>query len=129
MKKNGEVVIDTKSIIWDVTFYNNEITLFSNGFYLDIKEDKENVIGSKIMKEWYFKEIDENYYYFKNKEKENNNNILYVEEDEIKVNQEIEGENGKFQLIEFSEENKNINSQSNLSNSIYYEFSSKSLSN
>ena len=127
MKRNGKVVIDSKDCKWDITFYNNEITLFSNGFYLNIKEDKENVIGSKLMKEWHFEQINKNYYYFQDKEKENNN-ILSVEDNEIKVNKEMISENEKFQLIETFEQKKDINSESILSFLINDELSSISLS-
>ena len=62
MDSDGKVFIDTKYCLWYVTFLNNEITLYSNGFYLGVKVDKESVIGSKFMKEWYFEQKDDNYY-------------------------------------------------------------------
>ena len=98
MSKDGNISINYESCEWDVTIWDKEITLFSNGLYLGIKEDKENIKGFIDMNKWKFNLKDE-FYYFINIEKENNN-ILSINKEEIKVNKEIVGENEMFELID-----------------------------
>ena len=105
MTKNGIVKIDKEKYVWDITIYDNEITMFSNGYYLDInknEEKKENVIGFKYMIRWNFNKVNE-YYYFINLEKKNNN-ILSIEGNEVKVNKERAEKNEMFLLIDVFEE-------------------------
>ena len=72
-KNNGNV--------WDISLYNDEITLFSNGYYLSI-DDSEKAVGNKMMKIGNYK-IYENKYViiFGNKnltvEKDKNNSIKF----------------------------------------------------
>ena len=98
MDRNGKVYTSEEGCPWDVTILNKTITLFSNGHYLDIADDKINAKGSPYMRIWNFEIIDENYY-FKNKMK-NENNILSLNNLEIKVNKNIVGKNEKFKLID-----------------------------
>ena len=107
MENNGKVIISEEKCPWDVILYENEITLFSNEFYLDIDSDKETVIGYSYMKRWDFEINENNDYYFINKEKEKNN-ILSIEGEEIKVNKENIGENEKFEFINVYEDDINI---------------------
>ena len=105
MTKNGIVKIDKEKCFWDITIYDNEITMFSNGYYLDInknEEEKENVIGFQYMIRWNFNKVNE-YYYFINLEKKNNN-ILSIEGNEVKVNKETAENNEMFLLIDVLEE-------------------------
>ena len=88
--------------LWDITIYGNDITLISNKYYLDLSEDNENTKGFQYMVYWDF-EKDGYYYYFINKNK-NTNNILSIENNEVKVNKEIAGDNEKFELIDVFEE-------------------------
>ena len=68
-RKNKKLLIylrmknNVKNYIWDVTILDDEITLFCNGYYLYVDEDKQNASYSKFMKIWKFKKV-ENYYYF-----------------------------------------------------------------
>ena len=102
MTKDGKVVISEESCFWDITIYDNEMTLLSNKYYLDLSEDNENVVGFKYMKYWYF-DNDGDYYYFISTKKKTNN-ILSIENNEIKVNKEKAENNEKFELIDISEE-------------------------
>jgi hypothetical protein len=99
---NGKVVSSSEGEPWDITIYNNEITMFSNRFYLDVEENnQENVVGFPFMKRWnFFKENED--YYFKSTVKVKNN-ILSMIGDEIKVNKDSVGENELFQLIDVLE--------------------------
>ena len=96
--KYGKVIMSEEKCPWDITLFDNEITLFSNGFYLELNNNNENVIGLQYMKKWNFEKNDE-FYNFMYPEKENNN-ILSIEGEEILVNKENIGENEIFQLIE-----------------------------
>lgn len=102
MTNQGQVIINNERCAWDITVYENDITFFSNGFYLDLSADKENVIGFEFMKAWNF-EKNNGYYYLINKEK-NEKNILSFENGEIKVNKDFPGENELFELIDKLEE-------------------------
>jgi hypothetical protein len=99
---NGKVVSSSEGDPWDITIYNNEITMFSNRFYLDVEENnQENVVGFPFMKRWNFCKENEDYY-FKSTVKVKNN-ILSMIGDEIKVNKDSVGENELFQLIDVLE--------------------------
>ena len=99
MTIEGNVIIEDKKCPWALTFLNNEITAFSNGFYLYLKnEGEEKGPGFAFMKKWYFDKIGEKYYFI-NPEKEKNN-ILSIEGDIVKVNKENPGENELFELID-----------------------------
>ena len=102
MKFDGEVILSKESCSWDVTVYDNKITMFSNGLYLDLSENMENVIGFEYMKIWNFEIID-GYFCFINNTKIKNN-ILSIENGEVKVNKEIVGSNEIFELIDIIEE-------------------------
>ena len=102
MENNGKVIISEEKCPWDVILYENEITLFSNEFYLDIDSDKETVIGYSYMKRWDFEINENNNYYFINKEKEKNN-ILSIQDEEIKVNMNKVGKTELFKLIDIPE--------------------------
>ena len=100
-KKYGKVITSEEKCAWDITILDNEITLFSNGFYMDLNQNNENVLGLSYMKKWNFEKNDE-FYNFIYPEKENNN-VLSIEGEEVLVNKETFGENETFQLIEASE--------------------------
>jgi hypothetical protein len=99
MTKEGKVKKSEKECLWMVTINENDITFFSNGYYLDIDENKEIAIGSKEMKKWsLIKENDE--YYFSYTE-EGKNDYLSMEDDEnIRVNKNALPDNSKFYLNE-----------------------------
>ena len=102
MTKDGKVIISEESCLWDITIYDNEITLLSNKFYLDLLEDNEGVIGFKYMVRWNF-ETENAYYYFIHPKKKTKR-ILSIENDDVKVNKEEAGNNEKFELIDVLEE-------------------------
>ena len=39
---------------WDITLIDNEITLFSNGYYLGYDENSNKIVSDKYMKIWNF---------------------------------------------------------------------------
>ena len=50
-----------KSFIWDIIIDEVELTLFSNGYYLGIKEDSNEIIIDKYMKRWNYDSKDDSY--------------------------------------------------------------------
>ena len=109
--------IDKKKL-WTITLSeDNEITLFSNRFYLDISNDNESTVGNyNTMIKWKFEKLNDKFYRFICKRKEDNNTLL-VEGEKIKVNKREKG-NNIFELIDEFEDDQNINSSS-LSNNIF----------
>ena len=99
MTKDGHLLQSAQPELWDVIMIDKEISFYSNGFYLGVKDDNENVIGYKYMKKWYFKNLMGDYYYFAFKEKKNKN-ILSMEGTWIKVNKEKVSKYELFKLIE-----------------------------
>ena len=99
--KNTFLCIDKKSDVWDITIIEDEITLFSNGYYLDVdvNKDNETVIKSPYMAKWKFRITKDGQYYFIYPKK-NNNNILSFEKNVLKVNKEKPGYYELFQLID-----------------------------
>ena len=93
---------DYKCNSWYVTILDDEITFYSNGHYLDVSKDNENIETCDFMKRWNFKKKDE-FYYFIYPGKENNN-ILSMEEGNPKVNKGNIGNNELFKLIDIFEE-------------------------
>ena len=78
MNKNGnfEMINDfKKAYTWDITLDDNELTLFSNGYYLIYDEGKNIIQSNKYMKRWYFEQINEFYII---KPLKNNNLMLYI---------------------------------------------------
>ena len=99
--KKKKKIKDNDDYVWDVTIVDNEITLFSNGKYLNVDEDKETIVGYKYMIIWNYKIINGQYYFiYPNKKKKT---ILSMEENIIKVNKEKPGKNELFQLIDVIE--------------------------
>ena len=83
MAKDGNILTSLKPSLWDVIIMDNEITLYSNGLYLGIDEDNENVIGV-------------NYSFFNEKSKL----FLSVEGSWIRANKNKIGLFELFRLIE-----------------------------
>ena len=110
MNKSGEVILSKKPSMWDITIIDNEITLFSNGYYLDVRKRKngdkeeigEELVGFKYMIIWNFKMV-KNYYifYYPKKEKDNK---LSSENNILKVNKENFDESEYFKLFDVIED-------------------------
>ena len=130
MEDNGKVNIGLTPCVWDITLFNTEITLFSNGFYLHFdkkynknNKNKEKVIGYKYMSYWHFYKKDEFYYFMKKNEGSKNNyilsieggNIIKVKKSKIKNNNNLFEDNESFQLIDAYED---INRNSFISDKI-----------
>jgi len=88
----------TDSFIWYITIIDNEITLYSNGFYLDADKDKKIAKGFPYMKRWKCEkyEIEKEVYgysiYFEDK-----NNMLTIDGDKALLRNE--NKNKKNQLF------------------------------
>ena len=51
MTQDGTISLNKNNgNIWDITLHNDTITLFSNSYYLSLKDDHEQVNGSKLMR-------------------------------------------------------------------------------
>ena len=103
MNEKGEVYISNKPCEWDITIYDYEITLFSNGFYLDIdNKNKVNTIGNKYMTRWNFDKINDYYYFISPRKKRFS--ILTIEGKDVFVKKDKPDNNDMFQLIDVLEE-------------------------
>ena len=94
------------SFIWYLTIIGNEITLFSNSFYLTCDTHKKTVKGQEYMQIWKYEKIDENTYliYFANK-KNDKKNILSENQTNLKIknkNNDFKGQS--FVLIDYYKE-------------------------
>ena len=99
MNREKNVICSEEGSPWDVTILDDEITFFSNEFYLDIKDDKESTIGNQYMIKWKFIKKDEKYYFIY--PEKDNYNILSINDDNIlKVNKNSPGNNEMFKLID-----------------------------
>ena len=104
MTKEGKVKKSKEKCIWEITLVRYDITFRSNGFYLDIDENKNIVVGSKEMKIWDFNKIVEKdsevvkYYFFINIEKEKNFYLSMEDDEDIRVNKEYVSKNSDFEL-------------------------------
>ena len=104
MTKEGKVKKSKEKCIWEITLVRYDITFRSNGFYLDIDENKNIVVGSKEMKIWDFNKIVEKdsevvkYYFFINIEKEKNIYLSMEDDEDIRVNKEYVSKNSDFEL-------------------------------
>ena len=82
MNKDGSFGLKKEwdeSYAWDITLINNELTLFSNGYYLGVNEDLTKIISDKYMKYWDYQEF-ENFYVIKIK---NNDKMISIYNDNI----------------------------------------------
>jgi len=98
MTKEGKVKKSEKECIWDITLYENDITFFSNGFYLNI-DKKKITVGTKNMKTWPFEKEGNSYFFFNNEE--GKKNYLSIRDDEdIRFNEKDHSITSKFQLYD-----------------------------
>ena len=94
--KNGGEIFTTRekkeASIWDVIIMNNEITLYSNGYYLSNPTDDDFVFINQYMEPWSFDLFGDN------------NNYLIIKKGERRLNLTLD--NGSYVLIAiFSDEN------------------------
>ena len=92
--------LDIDSAIWYITNIDNEITFYSNEFYLGIDEKEKMVKGFEDMNNWKFEVINKKYliYY------ENKNNVLTINENKALLKEEDENkQNQLFDLIDVIE--------------------------
>ena len=92
--------IDIKYYNWSITMIGNEITLFSNGFYLGADLQNGRPTAEQFMKRYNFERIgsDEYIIYFENK-----NNILTVNGNYANIQKgNYKSTNQRFKFIEYS---------------------------
>ena len=84
--------------IWDVTLINNEITLFSNGYYLGYNRSSNKIISNKFMERL-------NYINIKNEDyilKTENDLLLSVNDNNIiLVNKNNDNNDDNFSIFQF----------------------------
>ena len=99
MNKNGnfEMINDfKKAYTWDITLDDNELTLFSNEYYLIYDEGKNIIQSNKYMKRWYFEQINEFYII---KPLKNNNLMLYINNNTLCLSN-VKNNNSLFKFID-----------------------------
>ena len=126
MNKDKKIIGNEEGSQWDVTILDNEITLFSNGYYLDI-DNNGNIIGSPYMVIWNFIK-DGDYYYFINS-KSDKNKFLSIENGELKVNKNIPGDNEKFKLIDIQDLDESFLSENSQSNKYIFDMNKDNVIN
>ena len=88
--------LEMSSFIWYITIIDNEITLFSNEFYLDADKKEGIATGCPYMKRWkYGKRLNNYLLFFDDK-----NNILTIDDDKALIRNE--NKNQENQLLYFS---------------------------
>ena len=92
MVKNNEI---KESDVWDIILDDNELTLFSKGYYLGVDNNKNEIISDKSMKIWNY-EKEGNTYIIKC---QNNNNLLLSESNDILILSE-RNNNSTFEFID-----------------------------
>ena len=97
MTTEGKVKKSEEDCLWEITIFDNTITFCSNGFYLDVDEDKGIAVGTKEMKKWNFYIIDESYYFI-NSDNEKNGILSIEDDDNISINKKDISENTLFKL-------------------------------
>ena len=98
LDKNGKIFISDnidESLTWDITLIDNEITIFSNGYYLSYDEKKKEIQNYKYMIRWHFEK--ENDFYII-KPILNNNTLLMLS---ITNNEAILTDNKNNSFFEF----------------------------
>ena len=96
--KDGKVTfksfqgLETSPFIWYITIIDNEITLFSNEFYLDADKNERIVKGYPYMKRWKCELKLKSYsIYFEDK-----NNILTMDGDKALIKNKNQNQNGQL---------------------------------
>jgi hypothetical protein len=87
---------EVSSVLWYITLINDEMTLFSNGFYLNYDEANNKVEGFQYMKRWKVEKEEENYYFYY----ENKNNILTISGENAIVKNTIIKDDQLFYFID-----------------------------
>ena len=93
--------LETNSFVWYITIIDNEITLYSNEFYLDADKNEGIAKGYPYMKRWKCEEKNSNYLiYFEDK-----NNMLTIDGDKALIrNENKKLENQLFLFIDIQKE-------------------------
>ena len=104
MTKEGKVEKSEQACSWYITLLEYKITFFSNGFYLNINNEKDEMpLGSEYMEEWDIEIISEVYYYIINTKYNNKKKYLSMENEGIIANKNEPDDNTKFKFIDILE--------------------------
>ena len=74
---------------WDITLIDNEITLFSNGYYLGYDENSNKIVSDKYMRRWNFTKTKNEMYLIKTNNDfliSINGNTLYLKPNDHDIN-------------------------------------------
>ena len=88
-----------KDLIWYITIINNEITLFSNGYYISVDDDGKSINGNKYMKKWNLKKLEKEEYSLQYI-LENKIVILTIKDANISVQENVQNEYQNFYFID-----------------------------
>ena len=88
-----------KDLIWYITIINNEITLFSNGYYISVDDDGKSINGNKYMKKWNLKQLEKEEYSFQYIF-ENKIVILTLKDGNISAQENVQNEYQNFYFID-----------------------------
>ena len=88
-----------KDLIWYITIINNEITLFSNGYYISVDDDGKSINGNKYMKKWNLKKLEKEEYSLQYI-LENKIVILTLKDANISVQENVQNEYQNFYFID-----------------------------
>ena len=103
MNANRKVECNKTGSQWDITILNNEITFYSNGYYLELDNiNNENIIGLPYLRIWNFEKKEHDFYIINPKKTENN--ILSIENGELKVNKNKPEDSEIFKLIDIADD-------------------------
>ena len=101
MTKEGKVEKSEQTCPWYITLFEYKITFFSNGFYLNINNEIDDIpLGLIYMKEWDFKNISYDCYYIINTKNNEEKKYLSMEDKEIIANKKDPCENTKFKFLD-----------------------------
>ena len=99
MKDNGTIVLmkgKKRDYHWDITLVDNEITLYSNGYYLGYSKDLNQIISNKYMERFnYINTKDEDYII-----KTDNNLFISIKDNSLILDNSDNYNYSVFQLID-----------------------------
>ena len=99
MKDNGTIVLmkgKNRDYHWDITLVDNEITLYSNGYYLGYNRDLKKIISNKYMERLnYINTKDEDYII-----KTDNNLFISIKDNSLILDNSDNYNYSVFQLLD-----------------------------
>ena len=84
---------------WDITLINDELTLFSNGYYLGYDENSNKIVSDKYMRRWKFTITNNGRYIIKT----NNNLLITISDNTLNLKPNdfcLHNDNSIFEFID-----------------------------